>query len=60
VALGAAILSAAAAGAFSSAAEAGRVLACEEKVYLPGKDAETYEECFKEYCKFNEYILGEK
>ena len=60
VALGAAILSAAAAGAFSSAAEAGSALAGEERTFTPGKDVERYEECFREYCKFNEYILGER
>ena len=60
VALGAAILSAVDAGLFSSAAEGGRSLAGEERIFLPGKDAERYEECFREYCLFNEYILGEK
>ena len=60
VALGAAILSAVDAGLFSSAAEAGGILAGEERTYLPGRDAERYEECFGEYCRFNEYILGEK
>ena len=60
VALGAAILSAVDSGEFSSAAEAAGALAGEEKVYFPGKDVERYEECFREYCRFNEYILGEK
>jgi xylulokinase len=60
VALGAAILGAVDAGAFSSAAEAGAALAGEEKIFLPGKDVERYKECFNEYCKFNQYILGEK
>ena len=60
VALGAAILSAVDSGEFSSAAEAAGALAGEEKVYSPGKDVERYEECFREYCRFNEYILGEK
>lgn len=60
VALGAAILSAVDAGAFSSAAEAALHLAGEEKTFLPGKDRERYEACYREYCTFNEYILGEK
>jgi ribulose kinase len=60
VALGAAILSAVDAGLFSTAAEGGRSLAGEERIFLPGKDAQRYEECFREYCLFNEYILGEK
>ena len=60
VALGAAVLSAAEAGAFSSAAEAGAALAGEARLFMPGKNVERYEECFSEYCKFNEYILGEK
>lgn len=60
VALGAAILSAAEAGVYSSAAEAGAALAGEERVFTPGKDVERYKACFEEYCRFNEYILGEK
>ena len=60
VALGGAILSAADAGIYADAAEAAAALAGEEKVFLPGKDVERYEECFREYCKFNQYILGEK
>ena len=60
VALGAAILSAVDAGVFSSAAEAGSALSGEERTFVPGKDMERYQECFQEYCAFNEYILGEK
>ena len=60
VALGAAILSAVDAGLFSSAAEAGSALSGEERTFVPGKDMERYQECFQEYCAFNEYILGEK
>lgn len=60
VALGAAVLGAAEAGAFASAAEAGAALAGEARVFTPGKNVERYEECFREYCKFNEYILGDK
>lgn len=60
VALGSAILSAVDAGLYAGAAEAGAALAGEERVFMPGKDAERYEECFRDYCKFNEYILGEK
>lgn len=59
VALGAAILGAVAAGDFASASEAAQIMGGSEKIFTPGKDAERYEACYREYLKFNQYILGE-
>jgi len=59
VALGAAILGAAASGAFADATQAAAAMSGSERLFTPGENAPRYEEIFREYTKFNQYILGE-